>query len=117
MKNHIVTIILMITCMLSLSGCKDKETEIQDVPMMGSHILFGYDELTEHAKIIAKVKITDTLTTQNSFSLNDPKTGSMGGFYGKRTCEVLEYYKDVTGEYSKETNISYFSLTEQPPAI
>ena len=46
----------------SLSGCKDKETEIQDVPMMGSHILFGYDELTEHAKIIAKVKITDTLT-------------------------------------------------------
>ncbi len=35
MKNHIVTIILMITCMLSLSGCKDKETEIQDVPMMG----------------------------------------------------------------------------------
>ena len=99
MKNHIVTIILMITCMLSLSGCKDKETEIQDVPMMGSHILFGYDELTEHAKIIAKVKITDTLTTQNSFSLNDPKTGSMGGFYGKRTCEVLEYYKDVTGEY------------------
>ena len=57
MKNYIVTIILMITCMLSLSGCKDKETEIQDGPMMGSHILFGYDELTEHAKIIAKVKI------------------------------------------------------------
>ena len=26
----------------------------------------------------------------------------MGGFYGKRTCEVLEYYKDVTGEYSEE---------------
>ena len=109
MKNHIVTIILMITCMLSLSGCKDKETEIQDVPMVGSHILFGYDELTEHAKIIAKVKITDTLTTQNSFSLNDPKTGSMGGFYGKRTCEVLEYYKDVTGEYSEE--LSFIEAT------
>ena len=34
MKNYIVTIILMITCMLSLSGCKDKETEIFSLVMM-----------------------------------------------------------------------------------
>lgn len=40
MKNHIVTIILMITCMLSLSGCKDKETNI------------SYFSLTEQPPVI-----------------------------------------------------------------
>ena len=101
MKKHIAAILIFI-CVFSLGGCKDKEQALEDIPMMGNHVVFNYDELTEHAKIIAKVEMTDELTAENSFSLNDPETGSMGGFYGKRTCKVLEYYKDTTGQYSEE---------------
>lgn len=101
-RKKAVTLIFILTLSLSLSGCTNKESTVEDIPMAGSYMVFDYDELSEHAKIIAKVKITDTLSADNSFSISDPETGSIGGFYGKRTGRVLEYYKDNTGEFSDD---------------
>lgn len=96
-----VTLVLILILSLSLAGCAKDSPDVQDVPVAGDHAIFDYAELKEQAKIIAKIEVTDTLSRENSFTLNDPETGSMGGFYGKRTGQVLEYYKDSTGEFSK----------------
>ncbi len=97
-----VTLILILILSLSLAGCAKDLPDVEDVPMAGDHAVFDYEQLKDHAKIIAKIEVTDSLSQENSFTLNDPETGSMGGFYGKRTGRVLEYYKDSTGEFSEE---------------
>lgn len=101
MKKKVI-VILALALTLFAAGCAGKESAVKDIPMAGSYMQFSYDELYEHAKIIAKIKVTDVLSEENSFALNDPETGSMGGFYGKRTGDVLEYYKDTTGEFADE---------------
>lgn len=95
-------IIMIIVLTTALTACKNNEQYVEDVPMLGSFAEFNYEELENYAKIIAKVQITNTLNEDESYTINDPETGSMGGFYGKRTCKVLEYYKDTTGKYEEE---------------
>ncbi len=101
-QRTILVLVLVVVLSISLSGCTNKESVIEDIAMPGSYVIFDYDELVDHSKIIDKIKVTDTLGTENSFAIKDPETGSTGGFYGKRTGQVVEYYKDSTGEFSEE---------------
>ncbi len=102
-KAKIICIFSIICMTIFLQvGCGQKNDVAEDIAVQGSFVEFSYEELKDTAKIIAKIEVTDDLTTENSFEITDPETGTSGGFYGKRTCKVLEYYKDVTGNYAEE---------------
>ncbi len=103
MKNlRAICFLIVFSLVLAITGCGQKNAALEDIPVQGSFVQFSYEDLKETAKIIAKVEVTDDLSAENSFELTDPETGSSGGFYGKRTCKVLEYYKDVTGNFADE---------------
>ncbi len=101
-KSNVLIMSLLLMMSLLFAGCSDGKDAVKDIPVSGSFVEYDFDELAEHAKIIAKVEMTDTLTAEKSHTLNDPETGSMGGFYGERTASVIEYYKDSTGEFSDD---------------
>ena len=85
----------------ALAGCS-REAEPEDIAVQIDTVVFTYSELKEEAAIIAHIKVTDELSEENSFQVNDFETGTAGGFYGKRTAKVVEYFKDETGKNAPE---------------
>ncbi len=85
----------------ALAGCS-REAEPEDIAVQIDTVVFTYSELKEEAAIIAHIEVTDELSGENSFQVNDSETGTAGGFYGKRTAKVIEYFKDETGRDSSE---------------
>ena len=85
----------------ALAGCS-REAEPEDIAVQIDTVVFTYSELKEEAAIIAHIEVTDELSEENSFQVNDFETGTAGGFYGKRTAKVVEYFKDETGKNAPE---------------
>ena len=75
----------------ALAGCS-REAEPEDIAVQIDTVVFTYSELKEEAAIIAHIEVTDELSVENSFQVNDFETGIAGGFYGKRTAKVIEYF-------------------------
>lgn len=85
----------------ALAGCS-REAEPEDIAVQIDTVVFTYSELKEEAAIIAHIEVTDELSGENSFRVTDSETGTAGGFYGKRTAQVIEYFKDETGKNDPE---------------
>lgn len=111
MKKLVIFLATLILLTGFLTGCSNTENKtsqkIEDIPILGSHIVYDYENLKETAQVVAKVEVEDTLTEKNSSAIyeekNDPT--SINVFYALRKVKVVEYYKNSLHLDSKELTV------------
>ena len=103
-KAMIFAVAGLLVLLTVLAGCTGKsgETEPEDIAVQIDTAVLTYGELKEEAAIIARIQVTDELGEENSYQITDSELGTAGGFYGKRTAKVIEYFKDETGRDAPE---------------
>lgn len=102
--------VLLLSTILFISllfGCNksDHETEFKNiVNSHGSFIVYSLEDLQEEALVIARVKVLDSISSENSHMMHSNVGGmtGIGGFYSERRVEVIEYYKNELDPNAKE---------------
>ena len=108
MKNKWAWICLAVVCLIIViyfvtTERPSSEPETMTIDYEFHHLT--YNELKKEADVIARVKAEDELTEESSFEIVSRNSGDTVGVFAERTCSVIEYYKDETGEKLKELTI------------